>query len=221
MIDEILTLAREGDAATEPEFVPLADVAAECWRNVETDEASLSVQTDLTIRADRCQLQQLLENVFRNAVAHGSTSPPSHAQEDAAGRQPSGEPAVADAPPDAVEHGARRASGRDTPGDAVEQSSTSPPSHAQEDAPEHGDPDVTVTVGDTDDGFYVADDGPGIPEADRENVFEAGRSTAPGGTGLGLRIVEQIADGHDWAVDVDESEDGGARIVLSGVETRP
>jgi len=103
MIDEILTLAREGDAATEPEFVPLADVAAECWRNVETDEASLSVQTDLTIRADRCQLQQLLENVFRNAVAHGSTSPPSHAQEDAAGRQPSGEPAVADAPADAVE----------------------------------------------------------------------------------------------------------------------
>ena len=36
-------------------------------------------------------------------MEHSSTSPPSHAQEDAAGRQPSGEPAVADAPADAVE----------------------------------------------------------------------------------------------------------------------
>jgi len=204
MIDEILTLAREGDAATEPEFVPLADVAADCWRNVETDEASLSVQTDLTIRADRCQLQQLLENLFHNAVEHGSasrhssatrdgtvkyssTSPPSHAREDAAGRQPSGEPSVADAPEDAVEH--------DGEG-------------------------VKVTVGDADDGFYVADDGQGIPEPDRDGVFEAGRSSVPGGTGLGLRIVEQISDGHGWTVDVHESEGGGARIVLSGVETR-
>jgi len=80
---------------------------------------------------------------------------------------------------------------------------------------------VTVTVGDTDDGFYVADDGPGIPEADRENVFEAGCPQPRVVRDSGLRIVEQIADGHDWAVDVDESEDGGARIVLSGVETRP
>lgn len=37
---------------------------------------------------------------------------------------------------------------------------------------EHGGEDVTVTIGDIDDGFYVQDDGPGIPEEDREQDFE-------------------------------------------------
>jgi len=56
--------------------------------------------------------------------------------------------------------------------------------------------DVTVTVGETDRGFYVADDGPSIPEGKRERVFEAGYSTADGGNGLGLDIVQRIADAH-------------------------
>ncbi|MFB6218204.1 MAG: PAS domain-containing protein, partial [Halobacteriaceae archaeon] len=61
---------------------------------------------------------------------------------------------------------------------------------------EHGGPDVTITVGalDTGDGFYVADDGPGIPESKREDVLEAGVSGNEGGTGLGLAIVAQIAE---------------------------
>jgi signal transduction histidine kinase len=46
---------------------------------------------------------------------------------------------------------------------------------------------VTVTVGVLDDGFYVADDGEGIPGSEREEVLAAGYSTTESGTGLGLR----------------------------------
>ena len=104
------------------------------------------------------------------------------------------------APEDSVEHGS---TGNQTPSD---------------DATEHGGADVTVTVGALDDGFYVEDDGPGIPAAERDTVFEAGYSTAEDGTGFGLRIVERVADAHGWTVDVTESEAGGARFEIRGVE---
>ncbi len=79
---------------------------------------------------------------------------------------------------------------------------------------EHAGPDVTVTVGDLadDGGFYVADDGPGVPESEREAVFESGYSTAEEGNGFGLRIVDQVAEAHGWSVAVVESADGGARF---------
>jgi signal transduction histidine kinase len=69
-----------------------------------------------------------------------------------------------------------------------------------------------------DDGFYVADTGPGIPESERADIFEAGYSTNDGGTGFGLRIVEQIAGAHGWEITVTESEQGGARFEFTGVE---
>jgi signal transduction histidine kinase len=74
--------------------------------------------------------------------------------------------------------------------------------------------DVTVTVGDFAEGFFVADDGPGIPEQDREVVFERGYSTADG-TGYGLAIVAELATAHGWSVTATESESGGARIEIS------
>jgi nitrogen-specific signal transduction histidine kinase len=83
-------------------------------------------------------------------------------------------------------------------------------------AVEHGGD--TVTVGDLSDGFYVADDGPGIPSSQREAVFEPGHSTVPEGTGFGLNIVKQVADAHGWDVAVTESETGGARFEFTGVE---
>lgn len=82
----------------------------------------------------------------------------------------------------------------------------------------HGGPDVTVTIGDIDDGFYVADDGPGIPEAKRQNVFELGYSTAADGVGFGLSIVNELVEAHEWEIDVTESADGGARFEIIGVE---
>jgi len=87
-------------------------------------------------------------------------------------------------------------------------------------AVEHAGGDVTVEVGPlTDgDGFYVADDGPGIPEADREVVLDHGYSTRDGGTGYGLSIVTQIAEAHGWTVTVSESDSGGARFEFDGVD---
>jgi signal transduction histidine kinase len=67
-------------------------------------------------------------------------------------------------------------------------------------------------------GFYVADTGFGIPESDRMEVFEAGYSTSEDGTGFGLRIVKQIVDAHGWDITVTESNQGGARFDITGVE---
>jgi PAS domain S-box-containing protein len=92
-------------------------------------------------------------------------------------------------------------------------------------AVEHAGPDTTVTVGpiqpmhtttrindDSGNGFYVADDGPGIPEDERDKVFDFGFSTDADGTGFGLSIVTQIADAHGWATTVAEGRAGGARF---------
>jgi len=95
-------------------------------------------------------------------------------------------------------------------------------------AMEHAGTDVTVTIGQLDGeatgneggeaadqtipGFYVADDGPGIPEDERDEVFERGYTTDEDGSGLGLAIVQAITEAHDWEVAVTESESGGARF---------
>ncbi|WP_058993859.1 ATP-binding protein [Haloarcula sp. CBA1127] len=91
-----------------------------------------------------------------------------------------------------------------------------------DDNTDHSGGSATVRVGvieDTDrHGFYVADDGPGIPAADREQVFEGGYSTGESGTGFGLKIVQRIAEVHGWTVTATESEAGGARFEVTGLE---
>ena len=82
----------------------------------------------------------------------------------------------------------------------------------------HGSPGVTVTISDIPGGFAVSDDGPGIPDADRETVFESGYSTATDGTGFGLSIVSQIAAAHGWTVTLTESDAGGACFEFTGVD---
>lgn len=85
-------------------------------------------------------------------------------------------------------------------------------------AVEHGGPGVTVTVELTDNRFAIADDGPGIPEDERSDIFEAGFSTAADGSGFGLRIVQQVAQAHGWEIAVTESEADGARFEITDVE---
>ncbi|MEF8881894.1 MAG: PAS domain S-box protein [Halapricum sp.] len=82
---------------------------------------------------------------------------------------------------------------------------------------EHGGESVTVTVGDLDGGFYVEDDGPGIPPEKRERVFDVGFSTSVNGTGFGLSIVEEVAEAHGWDVRVTRSSTGGARFEITGI----
>ncbi|MFC4447710.1 PAS domain-containing protein [Halorussus aquaticus] len=165
LIDDLLMLAREGDSVVETEPVALREIADTCWGTVPTDGATLVTDATRTVRADRSRLGQLLENLFRNAVEHGSTS-----------NRPRDDGAV-----------------------------------------EHCSTDVRVTVGGLEDGFFVADDGSGIPESEYDDVFRRGYSTAKENTGFGLAIVEQIAEAHGWNVRVTESADGGARFEITGV----
>jgi len=85
-------------------------------------------------------------------------------------------------------------------------------------AVEHAGDGVTIEVGRLDGGFYVADDGPGIPPGDRDAVFDPGFSTKENGTGVGMTSVRDIATAHGWSVEVAESDAGGARFEFAGVD---
>jgi signal transduction histidine kinase len=190
LVEDLLTLAREGQPISRTDYVSLASVVDRTREVVDTGAATVRVEDNLEFEADPDRLQQLLENLFRNSVEHGSTS--SRPSADDAGSEDASEPSVADAPDDAVEHGSA-----------------------------DGERTVTVRVGalDSGEGFYVEDDGPGIPAEARDDVFSFGYSTEEDGTGFGLAIVKEIAEAHGWRVSVVESADGGARFEVTGVET--
>jgi signal transduction histidine kinase len=152
LVDDLLTLAREGQRIGETEPVRLADILDRCWTTIEPDEATLNHDIDWTILADRSRLKQLLENLFRNAI-------------------------------------------------------------------DHAGPAVTVEVGRLDDGFYVTDDGPGIPDDIRDEVFQSAYSTVEDNTGFGLAIVKEIIDAHGWDITIGESASAGARVEITDVET--
>jgi len=84
---------------------------------------------------------------------------------------------------------------------------------------EHGGKDVTITVGSLENGFYVEDDGPGIPADEREKVFGEGYTTRDDGTGIGLSIVKTIVEAHGWEITVTEGSGGGARFEVGGLES--
>src|SRR5476649_777259 len=76
-----------------------------------------------------------------------------------------------------------------------------------------------VRISDTADGYdvLVEDEGPGIPESDRQRVFEpfvrleSSRNEATGGTGLGLTLVKAIVEGHGGMVKLEPRPGGGLR----------
>ena len=155
LVDDVLALSKEGKEIGDTERTELEAVAREAWRGVDADGAVLRVEDGLgTIAADRSRFRELLGNLFRNSVEHGSTAD-----------------------------------------------------------------GCTITVGPLADGFSVADDGPGIPESIRKNVFEYGYTTRETGTGFGLSIVREIAEAHGWTVTADESDDGGARFEITGIDS--
>lgn len=70
LIDDLLTLPREGEQVSVMESVNLVELSQNCWQNVATADATLLMDIDQTIQADQSRLQQLLENLMRNAVQH-------------------------------------------------------------------------------------------------------------------------------------------------------
>jgi PAS domain S-box-containing protein len=152
IITDTLTLARQGQAVSDPEPIELVNLVGSCWKNVQTGEATIEIEDEVTIRADRSRLQHVFENLFRNALEHGGAN-------------------------------------------------------------------VTVRVGRIGDhGIYVEDTGSGIPEEDRETVFEPGHTSIPGGTGFGLTIVKRIAEAHGWQVAVVSGTEGGARFEFTDID---
>jgi PAS domain S-box-containing protein len=81
---------------------------------------------------------------------------------------------------------------------------------------DHNEPPVAVTVGTLprESGFYVEDDGAGIPTEEREVVFEHGYTTGEGGSGFGLSLVTDLVDAHGWTIDIIEGSAGGARFEI-------
>ncbi|UTF53186.1 sensor histidine kinase [Natronosalvus rutilus] len=153
LIDDSLSVARNGTQVTDREPVQLVDLASEAWAVVETADSSYELSGNRTIRANPARSKRLLENLFRNAI-------------------------------------------------------------------EHAGPETVVRIGALKNGFYVEDDGPGVPEDRRESVLEQGVSSTADGSGLGLAIVRAIADAHGWDVAVAESDTGGARFEFTGVQGR-
>lgn len=80
---------------------------------------------------------------------------------------------------------------------------------------DHGEADVTVTIGVHESGFFVEDDGPGIPDPKQSEVFTLGYTTSDDGTGRGLGIVKRIIEAHGWDVTVCNGTSGGARFEIS------
>lgn len=150
LINDLLTLAREGETEPVLDAVSLQKISERCWKNLDTEEATLNIETDQTIVADESQFKQVLGNLFRNAI-------------------------------------------------------------------EHGGKDVTITVGELDNGFYVEDNGRGIPENARDFLLEYGFSTETNGTGFGLSIVNEIVENHNWTLNVAEGKEGGARFEIRNV----
>lgn len=87
-------------------------------------------------------------------------------------------------------------------------------------AVDHGGEDITFRIGTLADetGFYLEDDGVGIPAEERADIFDPGVSIERDGSGFGLTIVKEIIDAHNWYIDVMEGREGGARFEITGVE---
>ena len=151
LIEDLLTLSEQGRRIGDTEDVSIRELTEQCWLTVDTADASLTIEGDVRMQADRSRLRQLIENLLRNAVQHGGST-------------------------------------------------------------------VTVSIGPLSDGFYVEDTGSGIPPDRRDSIFTAGFSMDSAGTGFGLAIVKEIAEAHEWDIQIAESESGGARFEFTGIE---
>jgi signal transduction histidine kinase len=86
-----------------------------------------------------------------------------------------------------------------------------------ENALRHTPPGLSIEVEVMKDGVRVLDDGPGVPDADRESIFRRfwrRDRTSGDSRGLGLAIVARVAEAHDGSVMVEKRPEGGAVFCL-------
>jgi PAS domain S-box-containing protein len=75
LVEEVLTLAKQGQSVGETEAVALESVVDDAWSIVDTGPATLAVADEFpSLEADPDRLTTLLQNLFRNAVTHGGTA---------------------------------------------------------------------------------------------------------------------------------------------------
>jgi PAS domain S-box-containing protein len=73
IVEDTLTLARQGDTISETRSVSLTDLVGKCWATVDTDDAAIEIIDEMTFQGDPDRLQHVFENLFRNAVEHGGS----------------------------------------------------------------------------------------------------------------------------------------------------
>ena len=71
LIDDTLTLAREGESVGETEPIDLGVLARKAWDTVSTETATLEIDSAEQIEGDWSRLTQVFENLYRNAIEHG------------------------------------------------------------------------------------------------------------------------------------------------------
>ena len=71
IVEDTLTLARQGDTISETESISLTDLAGTCWATVDTADATIEIVDETTFEGDHDRLRHVFENLFRNAVQHG------------------------------------------------------------------------------------------------------------------------------------------------------
>lgn len=74
LIDDLLALARDDDQNDHQEQLSLAAMFEQSWKTVDTADATCNIETDTTLCANSGRLQQLIENLIRNAIEHGGES---------------------------------------------------------------------------------------------------------------------------------------------------
>lgn len=164
LIDDLMTLSKQGFVVADRKKVELETLATAAWSNVHTPSATLETAGDMTVYGEKSQLLQVFENLFRNSIEHAS--------DDVTVRVGPLEPFST--------------STRESESDNVL-------------------------------GFYVEDDGPGVPENAYTDVFDSGYSS--GSTGLGLSIVYRIVVAHGWEITCKDPVQSGARFeVTDGVK---
>ena len=85
-------------------------------------------------------------------------------------------------------------------------------------AVEHGGSDVTIRVGPLERGFFIEDDGPGMPDDDKEHIFDHGFTTREDGHRYGLSVIRTIVNAHGWDIIATDAQTGGARFEITEID---